>query len=44
MGEYIKRSAKADTDQLLYAVVDKALLMATHAPAHPAGAAPTGTK
>ena len=37
MGAYIKSSAKADTDQLLYAVVDKALLLATHAPVHPAG-------
>ncbi len=37
MGEYIKRTAKMDTDQLLYAVVDKAVIMATHAPAHPAG-------
>jgi hypothetical protein len=36
MGAYIKASAKADTDQLLYAVVDKALLVATHASAHPA--------
>ena len=37
MGDYIKRSAKTDTDQLLYAVVDKAVVMTTHAPAHPAG-------
>lgn len=27
MGEYIKRTASADTDQLLYAVVDKAVMM-----------------
>ena len=39
MGEYIKRTAKMDTDQLLYAVVDKAVLNATHAPAHPAASA-----
>ena len=34
MGEYIKRTAKADTDQLLYAVVDKAVLMTVKTPAH----------
>ena len=37
MGEYIKRTAKADTDQLLYAVVDKAVLMTSHTPVHVAG-------
>ena len=37
MGNYIKRTAKADTDQLLYAVVDKAVVMVAHVPAHPAG-------
>ncbi len=37
MGEYIKRTAKADTDQLLYAVVDKAVLMTAKTPVHPAG-------
>ncbi len=36
MGEYIKRQSKMDTDQLLYAVVDKAVVYTTHAPAHPA--------
>lgn len=36
MGEYIKRTASADTDQLLYAVVDKAVLMTSHAAPHPA--------
>ena len=36
MGEYIKRQSKLDTDQLLYAVVDKAVVFTTHAPAHPA--------
>ncbi|WP_232298763.1 hypothetical protein [Granulicella tundricola] len=39
MGDYIKRTAKLDTDQLLYAVVDKAVVMTTKAPVHPAGAA-----
>jgi hypothetical protein len=39
MGNYIKTSAKADTDQLLYAVVDKAVLMTSKAPVHAAGAA-----
>jgi hypothetical protein len=39
MGEYIKRSAKADTDQLLYAVVDKAVLMTSKTPVHQAGQA-----
>jgi hypothetical protein len=37
MGEYIKRTAKADTDQLLYAVVDKAVLMTAKTPVHAAG-------
>ena len=37
MGNYIKRMAKADTDQLLFAVVDKAVVLVAHAPAHPAG-------
>jgi hypothetical protein len=37
MGEYIKRTAKADTDQLLYAVVDKAVVMASKTPVHKAG-------
>jgi hypothetical protein len=37
MGEYIKRTAKADTDQLLYAVVDKAVLMTSKTPVHVAG-------
>jgi hypothetical protein len=36
MGDYIKRTAKTDTDQLLYAVVDKAVLVTTRAPVHPA--------
>lgn len=36
MGDYIKRTAKLDTDQLLYAVVDKAVVMTTHAAPHPA--------
>ncbi len=39
MGDYIKRLAKSDTDQLLYAVVDKAVVMVTKAPVHPAGSA-----
>jgi hypothetical protein len=34
MGEYIKRSASTDTDQLLYAVVDKAVEMIAKPPAH----------
>lgn len=37
MGDYIKRTAKADTDQLLYAVVDKAVLMTSKTPVHAAG-------
>jgi hypothetical protein len=36
MGDYIKKSAKADTDQLLYVVVDKAVVWTSkHAPAKP---------
>jgi hypothetical protein len=38
MGDYIKRTAKADTDQLLYAVVDKAVLMTSKSSVHVAGA------
>ena len=37
MGIYIKRTAKADTDQLLYAVVDKAVRMTAHKGPTPAG-------
>ena len=37
MGEYIKNTAKADTDQLLYDVVDKAVMMETHESPTPAG-------
>ena len=37
MGEYIKRTARADTDQLLYAVVDKAVLATSKTPVHVAG-------
>lgn len=37
IGEYIKRSAKTDTDQLLFAVVDKAVLMTASKPVHVAG-------
>ncbi len=37
MGDYIKRTAKADTDQLLFAVVDKAVLMTAKTHVHPAG-------
>lgn len=37
MGAEIKRLARADTDQLLYAVVDKAVLSSSKAPAHVAG-------
>ncbi len=36
MGEYIKRTASADTDQLLYAVVDKAVMMIAKPPVHKA--------
>ncbi len=43
MGDYIKRTAKTDTDQLLYAVVDKAVLMTSKTAVHPAGKPrPTG--
>jgi hypothetical protein len=37
MGAYIKRTAKADTDQLLYVVVDKAVMMTAHKGKTPAG-------
>ncbi len=37
MGEYIKTTAKADTDQLLYAVVDKAVMKTAHKGPTPAG-------
>lgn len=37
IGDYIKRSARADTDQLLYAVVDKAVRMTSTRPIHVAG-------
>lgn len=37
MGEYIKRAARTDTDQLLYAVVDKAVLVATNTKPKAAG-------
>lgn len=37
IGDYIKRSAKADTDQLLFAVVDKAVRMTSTKPVHVAG-------
>ncbi len=37
MGNYIKMQAKTDTDQLLYAVVDKAVLMTSKTPIHVAG-------
>ena len=33
MGEYIKRTASADNDQLLFAVVDKAVAMSAKSPA-----------
>ena len=36
-GNAIKANAKADTDQLLYAVVDKAVVLASKAPVHVAG-------
>ena len=39
MGATIKRLAKADTDQLLYAVVDKAVLMTSTNSVHKAGQA-----
>jgi hypothetical protein len=41
MGNYIKRSAKADTDQLLYVVVDKAVMLASHQGPTPAGSKTT---
>ena len=37
MGEYIKSAAKADTSQLLYDVVDKAVMMEAHQSPTPAG-------
>ena len=37
MGEYIKNAAKADTNQLLYDVVDKAVMMEAHVGPTPAG-------
>lgn len=37
LGEYIKRTARADTDQLLYAVVDKAVRATSTQPVHAAG-------
>ena len=37
VGELIKASAKQDTDQLLYAVVDSAVRKVTRAAAVPAG-------
>jgi hypothetical protein len=37
LGNNIKRLAKADTDQLLYAVVDKAVMLAAHSKRVPAG-------
>ncbi len=39
MGEYIKHAAAADSDQLLYAIVDKAVLMTVKRPDHPVTAA-----
>jgi hypothetical protein len=38
LGATIKRLAKADTDQLLYVVVDKAVMQAAHSKPVPAGA------
>ena len=43
MGAYIKRTAKADTDQLLYVVVDKAVRLTAHKEPTPAGAKPPKT-
>lgn len=37
LGATIKRLAKADTDQLLYVVVDKAVMQAAHSKPVPAG-------
>ena len=39
LGEEIKRAARLDTDQLLFAVVDKAVRMTSPKPVHAAGAA-----
>jgi hypothetical protein len=39
MGEYIKRTASEDTDQLLYAVVDKAVVMIAKTSVHTAPSA-----
>jgi hypothetical protein len=36
-GNYVKTTAKADTDQLLYAVVDKAVVMTSKTTIHKAG-------
>ncbi len=36
-GNYVKTAAKADTDQLLYAIVDKAVVMTSKATIHKAG-------
>lgn len=44
MGEYIKRTAKADTDQLLYAVVDKAVMRTAHKAPTPAGSRASKTR
>ncbi len=41
MGNYIKLTAKSDTDQLLYAVVDKAVMMTAHKGPTPAGSSKT---
>lgn len=40
MGDYIKATAESDTDQLLYAVVDKAVLRTVHTPVHKAATKP----
>ncbi len=40
MGDYIKRQAKADTDQLLYVVVDKAVVMTAKPVVHKTATAP----
>ncbi len=40
MGDYIKATAESDTDQLLYAVVDKAVLRTAHTPVHKAATKP----
>jgi hypothetical protein len=44
MGEYIKRTARADSDQLLYTVVDKAVLMTAKTPVHVAATKPAAPK